>query len=290
MKTRRMFKAIANFILILCVGHSAWTSRPLDRFDVLIKNTTVVDGTGAPAFKGDIAIKGERIYALGKVSGDAGIVIDGTGLISCPGFIDPHSHGDNGLLKFPAAENLIMQGITTFVGGNCGQSQAPQKGLSFDQYLAMVEKTGISVNFAPLVGHNQIRSLVMGNDFKRKATPEEISRMKEFVEEAMKSGALGLSAGLDYYPGEYAGEEELVPLTKIAGEHGGLFVLHQRHRNSDWPGTPEEWKYGVYHGPIEDVWIGRYRGVWEALEISKKAHVPLHIAHICNIYRIMGQH
>lgn len=281
-----------HFFLVLVIYSACWfcTQAPPEHYDVLIHNAKIVDGTGSPPLTGSVAINGERIAAVGKVNGDADIVIDGSGLVVSPGFIDSHSHADNGLMKYPRAENLVIQGITTVVAGQCGQSRAPQKDYTFHQYLSELEELGLSINYTPLVGHNTIRSLVMGQDFKRKATQEEIEKMKNYVEEAMMSGAFGLSAGLDYYPGEYAGEEEIVALARIAGQYGGLFFPHLRHRNSDWPGEIEEWKYGVYHGPVEDVWVGRYRGVWEGLEISRKAQVPLHIAHLCNIYRIPQPH
>lgn len=283
------FRKLGFFVLLLCL-FSLILSSDSDRNDLLIKNTKIVDGTGKAAYKGNIAIKGDKIVRVGKFKGEADVVIDGSGLVTCPGFIDPHLHADGNIMKYPSAENLIMQGITTVVGGQCGNSPAPRKNLTFGQFISNLEKKGISINFALLVGHNVIRSLVMGDDFKREATREEMEKMKKYVEDAMQNGSFGLSAGFDYFPGEYAGEEEIVEVAKIAGKHGGLFVPHWRHRNSHWPGDVEEWKYGVYHGPVEDVWVGRYRGLWEAIEISKKAQVPLHIAHLCNIYRIPQPH
>lgn len=278
---------IVIFLCSICVSCSP---SPPEHYDVLISDARIVDGTGSQPFTGSVAINGERIAAVGKVNGDADIVIDGSGLVVSPGFIDSHSHADNGLMRYPTAENLVIQGITTVVGGQCGNSRAPRKDYTFGEYLSEIEKSGISINYTPLIGHNTIRSLVMGQDFKRKATQEEIEMMAAYVEEAMQSGALGLSVGIDYFPGEYAGEEELVALARIAGQYGGFFFPHMRHRNSHWPGEIEEWKYGVYHGPVEDVWVGRYRGVWEVLEISRKAQVPLHIAHLPNIYRIPQPH
>jgi len=290
MKFNRSSANCVFLISILCFFGFACSTGPFEHYDVLIKDTKIVDGTGRAAFKGNIAIKGEKIVAIGEVKGDADTVIDGSGFVTCPGFIDPHSHADMNIMKYPQAENLIMQGITTFIGGNCGKSPAPGKDLTFGKFLSEVEEKGISLNYAPLVGHNTIRDLVMGTDFKRVATPEEIEEMKKYVEEAMRCGTFGLSAGLDYFPGEYATKEEIIELTRIAGKYGGFFVPHLRHRNSHWPGEIEDWKYGVYHGPIEDVWVGRYRGLWEAIEISRKAQVSLHIAHLCNIYRIPQPH
>lgn len=278
-------------LLVLCLlGFACSQAQKEEHYDLLIKDTTIVDGTGGSAHKGDVAIRGQRIAAVGEVHGDADVVIDGTGLITCPGFIDPHSHADFGVMNHPTAENLAMQGITTFVGGNCGLSPVPVEVPSFGKYIERLQQDGLSVNVSFLVGHNAVRSFVMGADFKRPSTPQELDQMKDHVEDALKNGALGLSVGLDYYPGEYAEREELVALAQIAGQHGGLLVPHLRHRNSHWPGETEDWKYGVYHGPIEDVWVGRYRGLWEALDISREANVPLHVAHLCNIYRIPQPH
>ena len=99
-----------------------------DQFDALITGATIVDGSGQPAYQGSIGVRGERIAALGAVSGVATTVIDGAGLIACPGFVDPHSHVELGILQYPLAENAVMQGITTFVGGHCGITLAPAEG------------------------------------------------------------------------------------------------------------------------------------------------------------------
>ena len=99
-----------------------------NKYDVLIKNTTIVDGTGKPAFEGDVAVQGEKIVAVGETAGDATRVIDRSGLVTCPGFVDPHNHADWLILAHPPADNLVQQGITTFVGGNCAMSPAPIKG------------------------------------------------------------------------------------------------------------------------------------------------------------------
>jgi len=308
-----------------------------DYYDVIIRNSMIVDGTGNPASKGSIGIKGEKIVAVGDVRGDAVREVDGLGFMTCPGFIDPHSHADTTLLRYPLAENLVMQGITTFLGGNCGNSNAPIKNLcpsrlafahewwhevepntpniplfipldryneiitkklgfsidwrTFDEWLLKVESTGISVNYAPLVGHNTIREAVMGENFKRTATRSEIKEMKNYVEEAMSSGAFGISTFFDPSPGEYAATEEIIELAKVASKYGGIYFPHRRHVQSQWPSNdPEEYGYGVYHGPIEDVWVGRYRGLLEVIEISRRAKIPLHIVHLESVYRIPQPH
>jgi N-acyl-D-amino-acid deacylase len=282
-------------------------------YDVLIKDATIVDGTGKPGFKGSVAIRGETIAAVGQVSGEAAKVIDGDGLVACPGFVDTHSHADSSILQYPLAENLVMQGITTFVGGNCGFSMAPVQDparfeqimqarrldvdlswRTFGEWLTTVEKTGISPNYAPLVGHSTVREVVMGDDFKRKATADEIEEMKGLVDEAMRSGAVGLSAGLDAaWAGHFADvDAEIVPLARIAQAYGGFFAPHTRHHQNQWPvADPSEYGYGIFHAPTGEIIAGRYHGLMEAVEISRKANrAQLHIAHFTPIYIIPQPH
>ena len=184
------------FVLFL-IGLACQTTTQVERYDLLIKNTWIVDGTGNAGFGGSVAIRGEKIVAVGDVRGEAEVELDGSGLITCPGFIDPHSHADTTIMEYPLAPNLVMQGITTFLGGNCGMSPAPQSDTTFAKWLSDAEKEGIAVNYAPLVGHRSVRTAVMGDDFKREATDEEICRMKSHVDEAMSAGALGLSSFAD---------------------------------------------------------------------------------------------
>jgi len=254
-------------------------------YDVLIEGTRIIDGTGTEGFIADIAIKNGKIQSIGSVNGKAAITIDGSGLITCPGFIDPHTHADGTILEYPQAENFIMQGVTTVIAGNCGWSPAPEIGLTFGDWLSRVEKTGISINYAPLVGHNAIRLLVMGDDFKRQAKVDEIAEMKIYAEEAMLSGAFGFSVGLDPGPGHFAHTEELVELAKTVHEYEGIFVPHTRHTQTQWPtDNPEEVGYGIFLGPIEDAYIGRYRGYIEAIEVVKRTGIRLNIAHMGSAY------
>jgi len=277
-----------------------------ESYDVLIKDTSIVDGTGKAAFKGSIGIKGEKVTAMGDVAGNAINVIDGSGLVTCPGFVDPHSHADMTILQYPTAENLVMQGITTFLGGNCGLSPAPITDSTyaktvikafggdieidwrtFGEWLSKIESVGLSINYAPLVGHNAVRTAAMGEDFKRTATPGEIKEMKSFVQEGMESGAFGLSSFFDPSPGEYAAREEIIALVKVAREHGGLYSPHTRHhQNQWWSENLKEFGYGLYHGPKGEIIVGRYHGLWEAVEIAKATDIPLLIAHFTPAYII----
>ncbi len=285
----------------------------VEAFDVLIRDTMIVDGTGSPAFKGSVGIRAGKIVAVGQITGEAAEVIDGSGLVTCPGFIDPHSHADLTILSYPLAENLIMQGITTFVGGNCGFSLAPLKDTAqferamntwkqdleldwgtFGEWLSKVDAVGLSPNYVPLVGHNTIREWVMGEDFKREATPDEVEGMKDLVGAAMSNGAFGLSAGLDaYWAGHFANvDQEIVELAKIVQAEGGLFAPHTRHHQNQWPvDEPSEYGYGLFHAPTGEIIAGRYHGLLEAVEVAHKANgVQLHIAHFTPVYIIPQPH
>ncbi len=287
---RRSMKLVCFGATLIFWAFPQWSSAA-ERFDILIKNAKIVDGTGKAAFKGNVAIKGEKIVAVGNVSGDAAAVIDAKGLIACPGIIDSHSHADLTFMECPQAENLIMQGITTFIGGNCAISPAPLKDLTFGQWLSNIEKKGFSLNYVPLVGHNQIRELVMGHDFKRKATSAEIEEMKKYVDEAMRSGAFGFSSFGDPSPSHFASVDELVELAKVAQKYGGFYVPHTRGIQSQWPtNDPELVAYELYLGPPEYITVGTYLGYLEALEVSRRAHIPLHIAHLSLAYRIHQPH
>ncbi len=281
-----------------------------DTYETVIRNATIVDGTGEPQFSGDIAVRNERIAAVGRVRGQANRVIDGAGLTATPGFVDTHSHADLTMLGCPLADNLLVQGITTFAGGNCGISLAPLRdrkqfeGLarvwhldvelrwrSFSEWLSAVEDEGIAVNYIPLVGHNTVRGTVMGDDFTGAASTDQIQRMREHVVAAMEAGAFGFSVGLDAaMTGHFARREELVELVKTTGERGGVFSPHARHHQNQWPAnSPDEVGYGLYHGPKGEIITGRYHGLLEVVEIAREAgSKKLHIAHLTPSY-IMPQ-
>jgi N-acyl-D-amino-acid deacylase len=309
----------------------------LPEYDILVRNSTVIDGTGRPSFRADVGVIGEKIAAVGHVQGDTKLEIDAKGMVLCPGFIDPHTHGDIGILRHPLAENFVMQGITTIVAGHCGASMAPlvdtcpsdlidagdwwheidpESGkppvllpldrygdilktklgfavdwTKFDEFLSRVEQTRTSVNFASFVGHNTLRVIVMGEEFRRPANSQEIDEMKQHVSESLHAGALGLSSMTDPGPGEYADVKELAELARVVADHGGLYVPHTRHTQSQWPAdSPDETGYGIFHGPMEDVWVGRYRGVQEAIEVARRSGVSLHIAHLSTVFKIPQPH
>jgi N-acyl-D-amino-acid deacylase len=193
------------------------------QFDVLITNGKIVDGSGNPWLFGDVGIRGDSIAAIGKLPGATGReTIDARGLVVAPGFIDIHSHGRRGIFDVPTAENYLREGVTTFVEGPDGSSPIP-----LAPFLAKLSTTPVSVNIASFAGHGSIREAVMGL-VNRKATPEEIGKMKDLMRQAMLDGAVGLSTGLFYVPGNYADTEEVIEIAKVAGALGGFHQSHMR--------------------------------------------------------------
>jgi len=220
-------------------------------FDVLITGGRVVDGSGSLWFAGDIGITNGRIARVGRLSAaTATRRIDASGLIVAPGFVDPHAHARERLFDLPAAEGYLLQGITTVVDGNDGSSPLP-----LAPYLAQAEATSIAPNLALLVGHGTIREQVMGTA-NRRASLAELDQMKALVRQAMRDGALGLSTGLAYIPGNYATTEELVALSVVAREHGGIYVSHMRDEG----------------GGVLD-------SVRESIRIGDEARIPVQISH-----------
>ena len=195
----------------------------LAQYDILISNGKLYDGAANPWFYGDIAIKGDTIAAIGKLSGATATQrIDVHGLAVAPGFLDIHSHGRRGIDDVPTAENYLREGVTTIIEGPDGSSPLPLK--SFFDHLS---KTPISINLASFVGHGTIRTQVMGL-VNRQATPEELDKMRALARQAMLDGAVGLSTGLFYVPGNYANTEEVIELAKIVGPLGGFHQSHMR--------------------------------------------------------------
>jgi N-acyl-D-amino-acid deacylase len=213
-------------------------------WDLVIRNTTIYDGTGAKPTLGDVAINGDRIGAVGDVSGEGVQEIDARNRALAPGFIDVHSHDDFAVFLTPAMDFKVMQGVTTDVVGNCGMGAAPFpiavamfSGLhgrsnvpewdGYAGYLAAIDRNPPSLNVAALVGHGTVRYSAMGNA-SREPSAKELDHMRAVVREGLEGGALGMSTGLIYEPGRYARTAELIELAREAKRTGGLYASHMR--------------------------------------------------------------
>jgi len=189
----------------------------------LIRNALLVDGTGAPARRADVRIRGDRIVQVGQLQRATGDrIVDANGLALAPGFIDTHSHHDRGLDTAPDAAAMVSQGVTTIVVGQDGG------GSNVAALFSGLETHPAAVNVASYAGHGAIRRAVMGKNFARPATPAEVERMKALLRREMAAGALGLSTGLEYDPGIYSTKEEVLTLAKVAGDAGGRYMSHLR--------------------------------------------------------------
>lgn len=201
-------------------------------YDLIIRGGRVVDGAGNPAFFADVAVKGGRIAAIGKLTGTAAKEIDAKGMIVAPGFVDVHTHADELGDTKPAdweqrAENFLRMGVTTVVVGNCGGSA-----LDVGKFYRDAETNGVSVNVTTLIGHNTVREKAMGGSFDRPPTPDELASMKSLVAQAMKDGAVGLSTGLIYLPGVFSKPDEVVAVAKAIAPYDGIYVSHMRHEDT----------------------------------------------------------
>jgi N-acyl-D-amino-acid deacylase len=221
-------------------------------YDVLIRHARVVDGAGNPWYRADVAVKDGRIAAIGTLAtATASRTIDAQERILAPGFIDVHTHVEGNVERNPRGDNFLLDGVTTVVTGNCGSSQ-----LNLAAWFDKLQKLGLGLNVASLVGHNTVRAEVMGSA-NRQATPDEIARMQSLVDRAMRDGAVGFSTGLEYIPGTFANTAEIVALAKSAAAHGGVYTSHMR-----------------------DEGIHEIDAINEAVNIGKEAGLPVEISHL----------
>jgi len=220
-----------------------------DQFDLVIRNATVIDGTRAPRFQADIAVKAGKIARIGKVKQKGKKEIDAAGKIAAPGFIDAHTHDDRLMLSSPEMAPKVSQGVTTVVAGNCGISLAPApNGMrppvpvpmdllddeggwfrfrTFKEYVQALKKQPAATNCALLVGHSLLRVQTM-DDTSRTAARAEVKKMQDMVDEAMKAGAIGVSTGLYYEPARAALPEEVIEICRPLAKHGGIYCTHMR--------------------------------------------------------------
>jgi N-acyl-D-amino-acid deacylase len=225
MKRNILAGAVVLPILAIAVVHFPAAQAP--PYDVVIRNSRIVDGTGNPWYRGDVAIRGDTIVRIAPSIGEsAARVIDAGGQVVAPGFIDIHTHAIRGIFDVPTADNYVRQGVTTLMEGPDGGSPVP-----LGPSLAKLGALQKSVNIGSFLGQGSVRSAVMG-DVNRKATAGELEKMRDLVEQGMKDGAFGLSSGLFYVPGTFTPTDEVVELAKVAGRFGGMYISHMRDEAS----------------------------------------------------------
>ena len=248
----------AGCVLVCAAACAAIARAPATRAQTAPHAWTIVggqlaDGAGGPLRQANVHIVGSRIAAVDAISRQRGdTVVDATGLVIAPGFIDIHNHSADELADDPAAESQVAQGITTVVLGPDGSSPWPIR-----DYLAERRRNPAAVNVAVMVGHATVRRLVMKEDYKRSARPKEIAQMAALVDQGMRDGAVGLSSGLEYEVGGYAETYELVELAKIASRYGGIYMSHVRDE--------------------ADKAFDAFR---EAIAVGERARIPVQISHI----------
>src|SRR5262245_28941106 len=239
----------AAFLFGAALPHSADAQAPT--FDLVLRNARIIDGSGKPAYRADVAIRGDTIARIASTITDPAVrIIDVGSHVVAPGFIDVHNHGRVGIFRLPTADNLVRQGVTTAIEGPDGSSPVPLA--PFLQRLAALQK---SINIGTFIGHGSVRERVMGG-VNREALPEELGQMRALVEQGMKDSAFGLSSGLIYVPGKFAPTSEIVELAKVVGRLGGHYQSHIRNEGG-----------------------GIVEAVQEAIAIGEQAGVPTQITH-----------
>lgn len=247
----KYFSFLAFAILIACLwGPGTHSSPNPESYDLLITNARIVDGSGNPWYRADIAIKNGRIAGVGRFSrAESAKTIDAANQIVAPGFIDVHTHVES-IFSLPAAENFVRMGVTTLVTGNCGGSTT-----DVAEFLGRIKEKPLAVNLATLIAHGSVRRQAMGSD-DRAPTPEEMKQMELLVEKGMKDGAVGLSTGLIYVPGIYAKTDEIISLARVVSRHGGIYATHMRSE-------------GEF---VADA-------IRESIQIGEQANLPVEISH-----------
>ena len=245
-----MMKALITipifFILISCKENS-------QQYDSIIRNGMIYDGSGSEPFKGDIGIKADTIAFIGDLSkASAKKEMDAKGKAVTPGFIDTHSHHAGNVFEHRDLIAAVSQGITTIIIGQDGGSHFP-----LSDFYKKLNDTAVAVNIGSYSGHNTLRDSVLGKDFKRFATQQEVDKMKSLLQQDMESGAFGLSTGLEYDPGIYSSNDEVLQLAKVISPFNGRYISHIRS---------------------EDRYF--WKAIDEVITIGKEAKIPVQVSHI----------
>ena len=253
--TRTLASSIALCAIVVLLAPLSRAQQPA--YDLIIRNGRIVDGTGSPWYRADLAVRGDSIARIGfQIDGAAARTIDAHGQMVAPGFIDIHSHARGGIFEVPTAENYLRQGVTTIIEGPDGSSPIPVK-----PFLEKVADAHITVNFGTFIGQGSIREQVIG-PVNRRATPEEVATMRELVRQGMLDGAFGLSTGLFYIPGSFTTTAEITDLARIAGSMGGIHISHMREETAK----------------VAD-------SVRETIEIGEKGGLPTQVTH----HKVIGK-
>jgi N-acyl-D-amino-acid deacylase len=256
--TRKLSSPLSRAILVICL---LWRTLPAqmpppvhpNAKATVIVNAQVADGTGKPLRKANVRMVGDHIVRIGNFKPSKNDrILDAKGLVLAPGFIDIHNHSTDGLESDPLAETQIAQGITSLIVGADGDSPWP-----ILPWLDALRKSPAAVNVAVMAGHATIREQVMGKDFKRHATAEEMSQMAKLTEQAMQEGAIGLSSGLEYEVGSYSNTDELVLMSTTAARNRGFYMTH-----------------------IRDEGNKSFEALHEEIAIGARAHIPIEHSHI----------
>ena len=245
----KFLAVLPSVVLVL----TACAPDALEPTGVVIVNARVIDGSGGPSRDVNVRVVGDRIANVGNFEPSAeDTLVDAEGLGLAPGFIDSHSHHEDGLFEMPGALAAVSQGITTIVAGQDGDQKFP-----LAEFFARLETSPAAINVASYAGHGTLRDQVMGEDYHRHATAEELAEMVGLLRTEMEAGALGLTTGLEYDPGSFSATEELVKLARVAAFHGGRYVSHIRS---------------------EDQFF--WEAIDEIINIGREARIPVQVSHI----------
>lgn len=279
MKKMKLFSLWCFLVVVLLINPLYLRAEKEAEFDLLFINGKVLDGTGNPGYYADVGLKDGKIVAVGRLKGkvEAERVIDIKGKIIAPGFIDIHTHAFDRIdsedvwtgedKKRYGAPNYVSQGVTTVVSNQCGHSP-----LSVKKQREVLTKKGLGVNALLMIGHNDVRSQVMGDDYKRAATPQEIKEMREIIHRAMEDGAAGLSTGLEYEPSIWSTTDELVALVKEIVPYGGVYMAHERAS-----GLSPMWYVPSQHGVCPPNML---ENIVEVIEVGKRTGATVVATHV----------